>query len=73
MKAAALPALNEKIVIEDILVPKVTPGSVLFKTKFCSICGTDLEYLDGTLEYRKGGALHEGCASGMNFQPRWWK
>ena len=67
MKAAVTTGVKREIVIEDIPVPKVTPGSLLLKTKFCSICGTDLEYLDGTLEYRKGGALHKGAILGHEF------
>ncbi len=67
MKAAVTTGVKREIVIEDIPVPKVTPGSLLLKTKYCSICGTDLEYLDGTLGYRKGGALHEGAILGHEF------
>jgi threonine dehydrogenase-like Zn-dependent dehydrogenase len=67
MKAAVTTGVKREIVIEDIPVPKVTPNSLLLKTKFCSICGTDLEYLDGTLSYRKGGALHEGAILGHEF------
>ena len=67
MKAAVTTGIKREIVVEDIPIPKVTPDSLLLKTKFCSICGTDLEYLDGTLEYRKGGALHEGAILGHEF------
>lgn len=37
------------------------------KTKCCSICGTDLEYLDNTLSYRQGGELHAGAILGHEF------
>ena len=35
--------------------------------KCCSICGTDLEYLDNSLSYRKGGALRAGAILGHEF------
>jgi (R,R)-butanediol dehydrogenase/meso-butanediol dehydrogenase/diacetyl reductase len=67
MKAVVTTGVKRKVVIEDIPRPEVQPGTLLLKTKYCAICGTDLEYLDGTLEYRKGGNLHAGAILGHEF------
>ncbi len=67
MKAAVTTGIKKEIVIEEIPTPSVRPGMLLLKTKCCSICGTDLEYLDGSLAYRPGGALHAGAILGHEF------
>jgi (R,R)-butanediol dehydrogenase/meso-butanediol dehydrogenase/diacetyl reductase len=67
MKAAVTTGKRREVIVKDVPMPKVRPGTLLLKTKYCSICGTDLEYLDGTLEYRKGGDLHEGGILGHEF------
>jgi (R,R)-butanediol dehydrogenase/meso-butanediol dehydrogenase/diacetyl reductase len=67
MKAAVTTGRKREIIVEDISLPQVQPGTLLLKTKYCSICGTDLEYLDNTLSYRKGGALHAGAILGHEF------
>ena len=46
MKAAVTTGEKGKIIVKDIPKPQVQPGSLLLKTKCCSICGTDLEYVD---------------------------
>ncbi len=45
MKAAVIKG-RRIISCEDVEIPKVMPKTMLLKTKYCSICGTDLEYLD---------------------------
>lgn len=67
MKAVVTNGVKRQVVIEDIPIPDVQPGTLLLKTRYCAICGTDLEYLDGTLEYRKGGNLHAGAILGHEF------
>jgi threonine dehydrogenase-like Zn-dependent dehydrogenase len=67
MKAAVTTGRKREIVVEEVPTPQVQPGTLLLKTKYCSICGTDLEYLDNTLAYRKGGALHAGAILGHEF------
>lgn len=71
MKAAVTTGEKRKLVIEDIPKPRALPGTLLLKMKCVSICGTDLEYLDGHFDYLKGeggkipvGAIlgHEFCA-----------
>lgn len=56
MKAAVTTGEKGKIIVKDIPKPQVQPGSLLLKTKCCSICGTDLEYVDGSLEFLSEGS-----------------
>lgn len=68
MKAAVTTGEKRGIIVKEVPTPQVQPGTLLLKTKFCSICGTDLEYLDRRLEYRgKGGELHAGAILGHEF------
>jgi len=72
MKAAVTTGEERRIVVKDIPTPQVQPGTLLLKTKYCSICGSDLEYLSGAFELftakpgyelRAGAILgHELCA-----------
>ena len=43
MKAAVLQK-SRKFKIQEVSKPEVEPGTLLLKTIYCSICGTDLEY-----------------------------
>jgi len=67
MRAAVTTGKKREVIITDVTTPQVQPGTMLLKVKCCSICGTDLEYLDNTLAYRKGGALHAGAILGHEF------
>jgi len=69
MKAVVTTGEKRKVVVKDIPKPQVQPGTLLLKTKYCSICGSDLEYLDGDFEYFKGeaGKLHAGAILGHEF------
>ena len=69
MKAAVTTGEKRGIICKDISKPQVQPGTLLLKTKYCSICGTDLEYLDGDFEYFKGeaGKLRAGAIMGHEF------
>ncbi|MDD5082363.1 MAG: zinc-binding dehydrogenase [Dehalococcoidales bacterium] len=67
MKAAVSTCVKRQVVVQEVPKPVVQPGTLLLKTRCCSICGTDLEYLDGTLEYRKGGELRAGAILGHEF------
>jgi len=69
MKAAVTTGRKREIVVEEVPTPSVRPGTLLLKTKYCSICGSDLEYLDGDFEYFKGeaGKLHAGAILGHEF------
>jgi len=68
MKAAVTTGAKRKVVVKDIPKPQVQPGTLLLKTKYCSICGTDLEYLDNSLSYLGPGCeLHAGAVLGHEF------
>ena len=69
MKAVVTTGEKRGIIVEDIPKPQVQPGTLLLKTKYCSICGSDLEYLDGCFEYFKSGVgkLHAGAILGHEF------
>ena len=67
MKAAVTTGRKREIVVEEVPIPPVQPGTLLLKTKYCSICGSDLEYLDGAFEYVKLGELRAGAILGHEF------
>ncbi len=67
MKAAVTTGNLREMTVQDVPTPEVQPGMLLLKTAYCSVCGTDLEYLDNTLAYREGGALHAGAILGHEF------
>lgn len=57
MKACV--ATGEKRVLEfrEIAKPEVKPGWLLLKTRYTCICGSDLEYLDGSLDLIGGDTI----------------
>ena len=67
MKAAVTTGVKREIVVEEVPKPAVKPGTILLKTLCCSICGTDLEYLDNSLSYRPGGELKAGSIVGHEY------
>ncbi|HEY90317.1 MAG TPA: alcohol dehydrogenase catalytic domain-containing protein [Dehalococcoidia bacterium] len=68
MKAAVTTGKRREIVVRDIPKPVIQPGTLLMKTKYCSICGSDLEYLNGDFEWRgKCGELHADAILGHEF------
>jgi threonine dehydrogenase-like Zn-dependent dehydrogenase len=68
MKAVVSTGAKREVVVRDIPKPLVQPGTLLLKTKYCSICGTDLEYLDNSLSYLSAGSeLHAGAILGHEF------
>ena len=69
MKAAVTTGRKREIIIKDVPKPQVQPGTLLLKTKCNSICGTDLEYVDGSLEFlaKGSGELHAGAILGHEF------
>jgi len=62
MKAAIVKG-KKRIECEEVSKPTVEPGTLLLKTIYASICGSDLEYLDGTLEARMDQGPHAGSAA----------
>ena len=68
MKAAVTTGKRREIVVRDIPKPDVQAGMLLMKTRYCSICGSDLEYLNGDFEWRgKCGELHADAILGHEF------
>ena len=50
MKACVAIGEKRRIECRDIPIPKTEPGWLLLKTIYASICGSDLEYLDGAFQ-----------------------
>ena len=50
MKAVVIRKDIKRIEIQEVPEPEVKPGTLLLKTIYCSICGSDIEYLDGSLD-----------------------
>jgi len=68
MKAAITTGRRRELVVRDIPTPEVRPGTLLMKTLYCSICGSDLEYLNGDFEWRgECGELHADAILGHEF------
>ncbi len=62
MKAAIVKG-KKRIECEEVPKPSVEPGTLLLRTAYACICGSDLEYLDGTLESRMDQGPHAGSAA----------
>ncbi|MBI2847824.1 MAG: zinc-binding dehydrogenase [Chloroflexi bacterium] len=67
MKVAVSTGEKRKMVIKEFPIPKVTPGSVLLKVRACSICGSDLEFLDGSYNFATWGQFAPGVSLGHEF------
>lgn len=64
MKAAVIQKDRRSIQIQEVPVPMVKPGTLLLKTIYSSICGTDVEYLDGALKDVPGFKPYAGTILG---------
>ena len=64
MKAVVIRKDIKKIEIQEIPEPDVQPGTLLLKTIYCSICGSDIEYLDGALDDLTSFGAHTGVVLG---------
>jgi len=62
MKAAVVTG-KKCIECRDVPKPSVERGTLLLKTKYSCICGSDLEYLDGTFESHMTKGPHAGSAA----------
>jgi len=67
MKAVVIHQDTKSVEIKEVPRPTVPPGTLLLKTIYCSICGSDIEYLDGALD---GLASFEGV-SGVTLGHEW--
>ncbi len=50
MRAVVVQEDGRTLKVQQMSRPEVPAGMLLLKTIYCSICGTDIEYLDGVLE-----------------------
>ena len=64
MKAVVVQEDKRSIRVQEVPTPTVQPGTLLLKTIYCSICGTDLEYLDGAIQDIPGFEPHAGGIPG---------
>ena len=75
MKACVATGEKRQVECKDIPIPKVAPGWMLLKTIYACICGSDLEYLDGSfaLAYKTVAeflpAAAQSAADGMGIRP----
>ena len=60
MRAAVVQEDKRSIRVQEVPTPTVQPGTLLLKTIYCSICGSDLEYLDGALQNIPGFEPYAG-------------
>ena len=64
MKAVVIRKDTKIIEIQEVPEPNVQPGTLLLKTIYCSICGSDIEYLDGALDDLASFGAHTGVILG---------
>ena len=64
MKACVATGEKRRIECKEIPTPTVEPGWLLLKTKYACICGSDLEYLDGSFGMIGHGVTHPGAIMG---------
>ncbi len=64
MKACVATGEKRRIECKEIPAPSIEPGMLLLKTKYAPICGSDLEYLDGSLALISQGVTHPGALMG---------
>jgi len=63
MKAAVVKG-KRLIAYEEVPTPSVEAGTLLLKTRYCSICGSDLEYVDNQMH---GDPIKAGAILGHEF------
>ena len=64
MKACVATGEKRCIECQEVPIPVIEPGMLLLKTKYACICGSDLEYLDGSLSLISQGVTHPGGVIG---------
>jgi len=60
MKAAVATGRKRGVECREVSKPEVEPGMLLLKTLYACICGSDLEYLDGSFESHMNQGPHAG-------------
>ena len=64
MKACVATGEKRQIECKEVPTPSIEPGMLLLKTIYAPICGSDLEYLDGSFEMISQGITHPGAIMG---------
>jgi len=64
MKACVATGEKRRIECKEVPTPSIAPGMLLLKTIYAPICGSDLEYLDGSLAMISQGVKHPGAIMG---------
>jgi (R,R)-butanediol dehydrogenase/meso-butanediol dehydrogenase/diacetyl reductase len=64
MKACVATGEKRRIECQEVPTPSIAPGRLLLKTRYACICGSDLEYLDGSLALVGQGLTHVGAITG---------
>ncbi|MEE8398461.1 MAG: zinc-binding dehydrogenase [Desulfobacterales bacterium] len=65
MKACVATGVKRQVECRDIPMPKAEPGWLLLKTTYACICGSDLEYLDGSFQAVAQAIAPSGTTSGI--------
>jgi len=64
MKACIATGEKRRIKYREVPTPSLEPGMLLLKTRYACICGSDLEYLDGSFGLIWQGVTHPGAIIG---------
>ncbi len=64
MKACVATGEKRRVEYVEIPTPVLRPGTLLLKTRYACICGSDLEYLDGSFSLFWQGVTHPGAVMG---------
>jgi threonine dehydrogenase-like Zn-dependent dehydrogenase len=65
MKACVATGEKRRIECRDVPRPELQPGWLLLRTEYACICGSDLEYLDGSFQLISRGTTHERAPIGQ--------
>lgn len=58
MKACVATGEKRRLEYREVPTPSVEPGMLLLKNRYACICGSDLEYLDGSFQLITHGITH---------------
>lgn len=64
MKACVATGEKRRLEYREVPTPSVEPGMLLLRTRYACICGSDLEYLDGSFQLVSQGVTHPGAMMG---------
>ncbi len=64
MQACVTTGEKRRIVCQEVPTPTAEPGTLLLKTRYACICGSDLEYLDGSFGLIVKDVDHVGAIIG---------